>query len=196
MKSILIIDVETTGLPNFNLRARDNSQPHLVQVAAELFDETGKTLESFDCLVKPDGWTIPTEATAVHGITTDAAKASGIPEREAAQKLFDMIKKADLMVTYNTTFDRFLIRIAGRRYDIFTDQQDSWWKLFPTYCPMRKMTDICQLPTTNGKSGFKFPKLQEAYKFAFSSEFTGAHGAVADLKATKELYFYLKAKGL
>jgi DNA polymerase-3 subunit epsilon len=192
---IILWDCETTGLPDFNRRARDPAQPHLCQVAAELFDETGKTLEAFDCLVKPDGWTIPAEATAFHGITTDAAKASGIPERDAAQKLFDMIKKADLMVAFNVTFDKFLARIALRRYDIFTDQQDSWWKLFPTYCPMRKMTDICQLPATNGKSGFKFPKLQEAYKFAFAKEFIGAHGAVADCQATKELYFWLKARG-
>jgi DNA polymerase-3 subunit epsilon len=192
---IILWDCETTGLPDFNRRARDPAQPHLCQVAAELFDETGKTLEAFDCLVKPDGWTIPAEATAVHGITTDAAKAAGIPERDAAQRLYDMIKKADLMVTYNTTFDRFLIRIAGRRYGIFTDAYDATWKAFPTYCPMRKMTDICQLPSNNGKAGFKFPKLQEAYKFAFAKEFTGAHGAVADCQATKELYFWLKAKG-
>ena len=62
-------------------------QPHIVSIAAELHDETGKTIELYEAIVYPDGWTIPKEASDVHGITDEIAKAKGIPEKEVSAKI-------------------------------------------------------------------------------------------------------------
>lgn len=192
---ILFFDTETTGLPNFDEKARHPSQPHMVQLAAILTEDDGTLLEKFCVLIKPKGWVIPPEVIAVHGITNEMA-ATGMDEAVAARKLLELIRKASLIVAFNVMFDKFIARIAMRRYELITDENDAWWKGLPTYCPMRKMTDICQLPNANGRGGkFKFPKLQEAYQHAFGRPFDKAHDAIADVTATMQLYFWLQLNG-
>lgn len=190
---ILFFDTETTGFPNFNERARHESQPHIVQLAAILTDDAGKVMESHNVIVKPDGWTIPKEVSDIHGITDEIAKI-GIPEKLAASLLLDMVKKSALVVAHNLTFDKFIARIALRRFDLFTDEEDAWWKSLPSFCTMREMTEMCELPSTTGR-GFKWPKLSEAYQFAFNKPLDGAHDALVDVTACKDLYFWLKKGG-
>jgi len=188
---ILFLDTETTGLADFNLRARDPAQPHIVQLAAILTDDDGRAREEHNIIVKPDGWEVPKESSDVHGITQAISLQFGLPEKQVAETFLAMLKKAGLLVAHNLQFDKFIARIAMRRYELITDADDQWWKTFPTFCTMREMTNICKLPGKfEGK--FKWPNLQEAYQTAFGKPFTGAHDAMADLRACKEIYFWLK----
>ncbi len=187
---ITFFDTETTGLPDFNQRARHESQPHIVQLAAILTDDAGDVLESHNCIVKPDGWSIPKEVSDLHGITDEIAQV-GLPEKLVASLLFEMVKKSTLLVAHNITFDKFIARIALRRHELFSDADDVWWKEFPTSCTMRRMTDICKLPGKfSGK--YKWPNLQEAHTHAFGKPFDGAHDALADVLACKEVYFWMR----
>lgn len=191
--SLLFLDCETTGLADFNKRARDPSQPHIVQLAAILTDEDGREREGHNMIVRPDGWDIPKEASDVHGITNEIATEFGLSERQVAAIFLIMLKKAKLLIAHNLQFDKFIARIAMRRYDLITDADDAWWKAFPTFCTMRAMTDICKLPGKfEGK--FKWPKMQEAYFTAFGKTYDGAHDAMADLRACKDVYFWLKKR--
>lgn len=187
---ILFIDTETSGLADFNLRARDPAQPHIVQLAAVLANDNGSSFEEHNVIIKPDGWDIPKEASDVHGITNEIAQI-GITEKLAAEILVAMMRKANLLVAHNLSFDKFIARIAMRRFDLITDEDDTWWKGLPTFCTMREMTNICQIP---GKYAgkFKWPNLQEAHQHAFGKPFDGAHDAMADLLACKAIYFWLK----
>jgi DNA polymerase III subunit epsilon len=188
---ILFFDTETTGLPDFNKRARDPSQPHIVQLAALLTDDNGDTLESHNVIVRPEGWTIPKEASDIHGITQERAMAVGLPAKLVAGLLLEMIRKQNLLVAHNIQFDKFLSRIAMRRHELLTDADDLWWKSLPQFCTMKSMTNLCRLP---GNYGFKWPKLSEAYKFAFNKDLNGAHDAMVDILACKELYFWLQKR--
>lgn len=196
----LIFDTESNGLPNFGERARHPSQPHIVQLAMMLTNELGEVLESFDCICKPDGWVITTELSDIHGITHQMAEQKGIPEREACIKLLEFIRKADVIVAFNVTFDKFLGRIGMRRFELMTDAEDAWWKALPTNCAMRVMTDLCKIPFADGKKHYgkmwKFPTLQEAYKHAFGLEFEDAHNALVDLARTAELFQWQLKQGL
>lgn len=51
---------------------------------------------------------------------------------------------------------------------------------------------ICKLPGQYGD--WKWPKLTEAYQHAFGKTFDGAHDALADVRACKDVYFYLHPK--
>lgn len=187
----MAFDIETNGLPDYNLRARDPLQPHIVQLAAILAKDDGTIIETYNQICRPDGWEITEELTAIHGITHAKALEVGIDEKEVATKLFSMIKQGTVIIGYNVRFDKFIARIALRRFDIFTDADDAYWKALNTFCAMQPMTNICKLPGQKpGK--YKFPKLQESYRHAFKKEFSGAHDAMADLKATLELYFWIK----
>jgi DNA polymerase-3 subunit epsilon len=187
---ILVIDTETTGLPDFNKRASDPSQPHIVQFAALLMDDSGLKIDTHNFLCKPDGWTIPKEASDIHGITDAIANAKGIPEKEVAAICLGLIREASVVVAHNIMFDKFIMRIALRRYGILQDSHDAWWKGLNTFCTMRAMENVCCLPGKyRGK--YKWPTLAEAYRHAFDEEMLGAHGAEADVRACLRLYRWL-----
>lgn len=191
-QKLLFFDTETSGLPDFNKRASDPTQPHIVQLACELTDHLGSVIESHNVLIRPDGWTIPKETSDIHGITNETAQV-GIAESVAASLFMDMVKKANLLVAHNIKFDKFMARIAMRRFGLLSDEQDEWWKALPQFCTMQNTTDLCRLP---GKieGRYKFPKLQEAYFHIFNREFDDAHDALADVNACKEIFFWLKSQ--
>ena len=192
---IIFCDTETTGLPDFNQRARWPGQPHIVQIAALICDEAGNILETYEAIAKPDGWAIPPELTAIHGISNEHALKVGIPEKEILVKVLAMIRASNLLCAYNVTFDKFIVRIGLRRYDLMTDDDDQWWKSLPTYCAMRAMIDVVNKePKIRGR--YCYPKLMESYRHAFGKGFEGAHGAMADLQATLELFRWQRAQGL
>lgn len=188
---ILFFDTETSGLPDFNQRARHSSQPHIVQMAALLTDDAGKDLECVNLIVKPDGWSIPKEASDIHGITNEFAKANGVDEETVIDALLSRIRRASLTVAHNHQFDKFIARVAARRFNLITDADDEWWKGLPSFCTMREMTDVCCLPG-KWRGSYKWPKLQEAFYYAFGRTFEKAHDAMADVRACRDVYFWLK----
>jgi DNA polymerase-3 subunit epsilon len=189
---ILFFDTETTGLADFNKRASDPSQPHIVQLAAMLCDDLGAVIESHNVIVKPEGWRIPEEMTAIHGVSQDMAQQIGMPEVCVMEILWAMLKKQSLLVAHNLTFDKFMARIGMRRHGLLTDEEDDWWKQMPGFCTMRSTTELCALP--GGRNGqFKWPKLKEAHKQIFGEEPTETHDAMEDLLSCKRIYFWLIA---
>ena len=56
MPLIFVYDTETTGIPLFDQPSDDPRQPHIVEVAAGLFDmETGARFGEYHAIVRPDG---------------------------------------------------------------------------------------------------------------------------------------------
>ena len=148
---ILFFDVETNGLPDFNKRASDPTQPHIVQLAAILTSDDGKVIESHYIIVKPEGWTITKELSDIHGITQETANAIGRPEELVAEILFGMLEMTNLIVAHNVQFDKFMARILMRRCGLLTDEKDTWWKELPQFCTMKSTTDICKIPSPSGQ---------------------------------------------
>lgn len=185
----LFFDTETTGLVNFKEAPNSDCQPRLVQLAAILTDETGNELDSINTLVAPDGFEIPEEASKVHGITTEKAKANGLPIAFVMGLFCGMRSRAKTLIAHNISYDLFVMR--GEMMRINRDYPDGEKEKF---CTMMKSTNICKII---GPRGFKWPSLQEAYKHAFGKGFEGAHDAMNDIRATKEFYFWLiKQPGL
>ena len=53
---------------------------------------------------------------------------------------------------------------------------------------MLNSIDICKI---KGKYGYKYPKLEELYKYFFGCNFDGAHDAQEDIRATLRCYIQL-----
>jgi DNA polymerase-3 subunit epsilon len=109
---IAFFDTETTGLPAFKLPSDHHSQPHIVDICVLLYTPDGVLVDSFEAMVKPDGWVIPDEVAAIHGITTAMALDHGIPEVEALGGFHRIIERAGLRVAHNVSFDDRIMRIA------------------------------------------------------------------------------------
>lgn len=182
---ILFFDTETTGLPNLKLPPSDPSQPRIVQIAALLTTDNGEEVGSFNVIVDPK-ILIPDQATKVHGITNSMVKEQGI-DADAAMDIFDaMARKASLYVGHNISFDAFIVNCvyAAVGYDFIS--------LENIFCTMKEMTPICRFPSKFRGSTFKWPKLSEAYEFCFKKPLEKAHDALADVRACKEIFFWLK----
>jgi len=185
MSLILPFDTETTGLPDWKSPSEADHQPHLVQLAALLVNDKFEIVKELDVIIKPDGWIIPDEVAAIHGITTERAMDEGIPEQEALAQLLEMAQGA-LRIAHNKTFDQRIIRIATKRY---SDEatQEAWANKDNFECTMAMAKPIMQMqPKT--RYGFKSPKLEEAYEYFTGKKLENAHSAMADTKACFEVY--------
>lgn len=192
----LFYDTETTGLPLFKEPSEHPDQPHIVQLAALLVDlDSRKVINSMDVIICPDGWTIPAEVAAIHGITTERALDQGVPEGSAIGVFMDMWGQSQIRIAHNEPFDARILRIALMR---FTDEATAdHWKAGKAECTARLATPICKIPPTPkmvaaGFNKFKTANLGEAYRHFTGKELENAHSALADVQGCMEVYFAIK----
>jgi DNA polymerase-3 subunit epsilon len=210
--NVIIFDSETSGLPDYKQPSEAPQQPHIVELACLLYNSTGAITGSFHSIVKPDGWTIPDEVAAIHGITTERAMDEGIPEHEVVRAFMEMQAEADLRVAHNEAFDQHIMHIAIKRFyngmpgweKIEPEQRDELADMFKArdkFCTMKASTKPCALPPTpammaKNMKWNKNPTLAEAYKHWTGNDMVNAHSALADTHACAEVFFALKRAGL
>ncbi|MEA3478042.1 MAG: 3'-5' exonuclease [Bacteroidota bacterium] len=110
-ESYLIFDTETTGLPvdwNAPISNLDN-WPRLVQIAWFHCDNSGNILTDSNYIVKPQGFTIPEDATEVHGISTEMAKSEGIDLKTVLIEFSKAISQSSFLVAHNLNFDEKIV---------------------------------------------------------------------------------------
>lgn len=198
MKLALFYDTETTGLPAFGSPSDSPDQPHIVQLGARLVDlDTRTSISSLDVIVRPDGWVIPEEAAAVHGITTEYALQVGIPE-EVALQMFMAMWEGRHLIGHNEPFDRRIIRIAQHRFpSVAPESLQILWKEAKGECTCILSTPLCQLPPTAkmvkaGFNKFKSANLGEAHDILVGRPLEGAHNALADVDGCINVYWAIK----
>lgn len=179
----LFYDTETTGLPLWKEPSEDERQPHIVELAASLVDlDTRTILYSLHSIVRPDGWTIPDEVAAIHGITTERALAEGVDEATVVSAFMFMHAAASKRVAHNQSFDARILRIALKRFGYSEDELEEF-KAAPSECTCYGARPHTKLPKN------KLPKLGEAYRHFTGLELEGAHSAVADVAGCIAVYF-------
>ncbi|MGI9489132.1 MAG: 3'-5' exonuclease [Geminicoccaceae bacterium] len=183
----LFFDTETTGMYNFKSTHDDPAQPHIVQLAACLVDKIGNVRGSMNMIVKPP-IPIPEGASAVHGITDEIAEHYGFELDEALDVFWKLEARAETLVAHNVNFDRKMLRSAFHRADMH-NSFDAFSRA-KTFCTMQATTPILKLP---GHRGYKWPRLEEAYSHFFDEPLEGAHDAMIDVMACKDVFFALKA---
>jgi uncharacterized protein (TIGR02145 family) len=187
---ILFFDTETTGLPkNWKAPVTDlDNWPRLVQLAYLVYDFDGNLIHSCNEIIKPDGFTIPTEASNVHGITTEMAKQRGSDINDVFELFLIHLKRSKMIVAHNMAFDEKiigseLIRLGKENVIVAKEK----------VCTMLKTVDLCKI---EGPYGYKWPKLEELHRYLFNHDFEGAHDALADIQATAKCFWELKNRGV
>ena len=199
MNLALFYDTETTDLLIDSLPPYHPNQPHIVQLAACLVDlDTRNTVMSMDLIVKPDGWTIPDETIAIHGITNEFAHAVGFSESYVLGLFMRMHKLCKVRIAHNEPFDAAIIFTALLRDDHRAPKKVM--NKTAAECTGALAKPIMQLPPSEkmiaaGETGFKRPSLIEAYKYFTGKDHVGAHNAMADVEACKAIYFEIKDHG-
>ena len=182
----LFFDTETTGLPiNWKAPVQNvNNWPRMVQIAWLLYDANRNRIDEKDFVIKPEGFSIPDDATRVHWISTEYAMDKG-KDLDFVLKLFaEQIETAGMLVAHNMNFDEKIVGAEFFRKNIPN-------KLLQTnrICTMKESTDYCQIP---GHYGYKWPKLSELHIELFGEDFEEAHNATVDINATAKCFWKMK----
>lgn len=194
----LFYDFETSGLPLFNQPSEHPDQPHIVQLGAQLVNmETRIVVQSLDVIVRPDGWTIPEEVSAIHGITTEMAQDLGVPEGLAVEMLLELWKPEAprLRIGHNQQFDARIMRIGLFRH--IDEAMAGKWKEGNAACTQILATPILKLPATAkmkaaGRNNHKSANLREAYEYFTGKPLSGAHNAMVDVDGCKTVFFAIQ----
>lgn len=187
MNLSLFFDTETTGLPLWKEPSEHPEQPHLVELGALVVDDdTREVVHSLSLIIRPDGWEIPAEVEAVHGISHARALAVGVPEAFALDALLELHGRCQRRIAFNKTFDERIVRIGIKRYyGTEAEPVAEAFKAHPSECAMRLAHKVM---------GGKFPKLAEAYTHFTGEVLEQAHSAYADAEATARLFWRVQAE--
>lgn len=182
----LAFDTETAGLPrDWSAPATDiHNWPRLVQIAWLCCDEAGAEVASREYIIRPEGFVITRQASNVHGITTKRAQAEGVDLQPVLEEFSEAAMPADTVVGHNVDFDTKIVGaelIRADMKDVFAGKT--------LRCTMRESTDHCRLP---GRHGYKWPTLTELHEILFGEGFEGAHGALADARASMLCFLKLR----
>lgn len=203
----LFFDVETTGLPPYRgCPATHADMPHLVQFAAILSDPvTERECASVSMLVRPEGWEIDDKIAELTGITHEMASAAGVTEWSAAMMFAALARAAKRVIAHNLAFDvqmmdAALVRAAQKTPRLAVPHLDSLLgDDVERICTMQLSLPVLDLPPTEKMvaAGFnkpKPPKLGEAYEFFKGEPLVGAHDALVDVRACRDVFLALQAK--
>jgi len=179
----LFFDTETTGLPP----GGDNV--HLCQLAWLLQTDDGKDLAAANFIIKPDGWTIPSELTSIHGISQERALKEGHSIGEVMALFTGACYFPVNLVAHNIPFDQ---KVVAKEFERLGWENAMWGRR--PLCTMQASTELCALPRKRG-GGFKWPKLSELHEKLFGKGFEGAHNAANDVGALVACFWELRRLG-
>ena len=188
----LFFDTETTGLPrNWQSSASDlENWPRLVQIAWVLY-ENGVEASSRDFIIKPEGFSIPIDASNIHGITTERAEREGVVLQLVLNEFQDLVARADFLVAHNISFDEKIVGAEFLRKNMPNDLVSK-----KTICTKEISTNFCAIPNVHGRSGYKWPKLSELHLKLFGAELVEFHNAFADVNVLVKCFWELKKRGI
>ncbi len=166
----LFFDTETTGWARSKPLAHPE-QPYMCQLAAILTDENNVAMAQFASLIK-----IPIEmpegALKVHGKTNEMLERYGQSLGDVLVQFATLGSYADTWVAHNMVFDDKILAIAKARAGILTGS------------PTHKRCTMVRARELGSKGG-----LAEAYRYFCNKVMLGAHDAMQDAEACRELFF-------
>lgn len=178
---LLFVDTETTGLPkNWKAPATDiDNWPRVVEFAAIKILMGSLFRENHESILKPDGFSIPSEASAVHGLTTEIATAEGADRDSELRALYEDMEKADFICGHNVDYDVNCLKAEFVRLEL----------------PLIDYKTLDTMKQTRSLFS-KWPKLAELYLAVKGEPMIDAHRAAADIAATYECFLWLVAHGV
>lgn len=112
-ETLAVFDLETTGI--------DVESSRIVSAHVGVIDAFGVVVEKTDWLADP-GIEIPEQASAVHGISTERARAEGRPSIEVVAEIIaalgDVFARGLALTIYNAPYDLTLLNREARRHGL------------------------------------------------------------------------------
>jgi DNA polymerase-3 subunit alpha/DNA polymerase-3 subunit epsilon len=173
----LFIDTETTGLPC------GRRQPRIVSIAWIVAREPTLPRLLRSMIIRPDGFLIPAEASAIHGITTAHARREGIALDVALRQLTLDVEthRPVRVVAHNLEFDRPVV--------------DAEYQLLGLPSAFAGLDGACTLELSRSGWPAKRATLGRVHERLFGTPVEKAHDAGADVSACMRIFFALNGGG-
>ena len=180
----MIIDVETTGLPQCdelpyginppyeNLDKYDSAR--MVQITFMICNEDFEEIELQDFIIKSDGFSI--DNSYIHGITNEISENQGKPFSEIANIFSTYLQKISNVIAHNANFDISIIKSELYRAGMNSIIEE-----------LNKKNILCSMIHTKyivnatNDYGIKNPSLAKLYNFATKKEIKNAHNSKYDV---------------
>lgn len=180
----LIIDVETTGLPERGNLPYGQNPPYekldmydssrVVQISMMLCDENFEQIELKDFIIKANNFTI--KNSEFHGITNEISANKGILFSEIAKEILKYLKQVSHIVAHNANFDLSILNSELYRADLHSVISEL--KTKKILCTMKHTKHIVK---ARNKYGIKDPSLSELYNFVIKKDIENAHNSKYDV---------------
>lgn len=183
---ILVADVETSGLIVKDRPLDDPSQPRVVQLGYVVHNADRREVFTHRTLLQPDGWEIAKEAAAVHGYSTEECRRYGQHPAIALIGFASMLDTVRILCMHNAGFD---LRMLERETNLLPEPQRTQVKLRLERSRLRR---ICTMKSALVlMEDGRYPSLSAAYRKLTGKVFEEAHDALADARATAEVFWGL-----
>jgi DNA polymerase III epsilon subunit-like protein len=193
-KHTIIIDIETTGIPdriNFNkyydpamLKKYDKSR--ITEIGYIIVNNNNESVYEYSSLIKPNNFEIKPiidkkTGKLLNDITHDKCIKNGKNIDIVLQKMLGDIKKynCNLFVSHNVDFDYNIILSECYRN-----------KIYDLIKILEKMKAQCTMKS--GKNKYKIGKLEDLHQEIFKHNENEKHRALDDAKMCRDVYVHLK----
>jgi len=176
-------DTETTGVDVETAR---------IVTAAVVTVRPHQPTKTIPWLIDP-GVEIPEGATRVHGITTEHARAEGLPSAGAVaaicEALMEAVAEGLPLVVFNAPYDLTLLEFECRRHDLPTLHEQAAEAGVEVFVVDPLVLDKAMVPRRKGKGARQLESLSVAYGVPLSKE--DAHTAAGDCLAAARVAYML-----
>jgi DNA polymerase III epsilon subunit-like protein len=179
--SIVVFDVETTGLPKKRNRpfTEFENWPYIVQLSWVVYNNNKGEIESInDHIIKiPDHETIPYESIKIHGITNEIMRERG---EDLVTILMDFkrdISNSKVIVAHNLDFDTSVISVELLRNNL---RNAMYFYRGKKYCTMLKTKHLFK----------RWPKLINLHIHFFGTTPKNLHNSLIDVYVCFRCFCY------
>lgn len=186
----LIFDASPISKPkNYSAPFSDSiSWPRLMHLSWIVLDENYKPIEDFNCIVKPDGFTVTEAILNFCQLEKEEIETKALPLVDILSQFSESLSKVDMAFTHNLNAAENVVAAEYLRKGM--DQA-----LFKVdrHCLMTEGTYFCKIPSRTG--GYKWPSLRELHSSCFNQGYSPLNNARADVIAASRCFIYLMKTG-
>lgn len=190
MSKIVLFDTETTGLPkkrSIGAIQLENNWPDIVSISWLVYHGL-ELVKKEDYIIKPEGWIIPNEVVAFHGINQEKAEREGHKLSTVMNKFMKDINGACYIIAHNLHFDKNVVMNALHWRMGVTSSE---WNHEAEFCTCESSKEELKIPSKSKfRKDFKFPSMEELYWDTFKrGSPPNAHNSLRDVEVLAEIVF-------
>jgi hypothetical protein len=162
--------------------------PRLIHLSWIMLNEELKPISDFDCIVKPEGFSIDENIEKFAKIDAEDIENKGADLTEILNQFSASVDDSEFIFAHNMNVSENILAAEYLRKGI----SHSLFKA-ERFCLMQESTYYCKLPSKSG--GYKWPTLREMHAVLFNHTYSPGGNARADVIAASRCFIKLMKLG-